>query len=523
MSANTRKGISLFIGAVTLGLLILVLLTASPLPAAAQESPRPADIDVLDPYPAPTSVTATDGTFFDRIRILWDSLVQADYYEIFRANSADGQKTLAGTSTTVLFEDTAVNAETLYYYWVRACNPEDCSELSAYDSGWRQLNIPDVPASVQASDGAFADRVQVSWAESSPATYYEIYRAEAVDGARTLVKTLTEPPFEDRDASIEFIYYYWVIACGVDGCSDFSTYDSGFRAMPAVPGGLQASDGAYLDRVSLNWDPSFGSNFYEVYRAESLEGEKSLVTRVTAPEADDLEAEFEVVYYYWVKGCVIDACSGFSAFDTGWRALPQAPMDLQASDGTYLDRIEVKWSPVTGVDYYELYRAGSPASPKELVSTQVAILYEDLEVEVEEQYTYWVKACVVDGCSSFSAPDSGYRALPSAPLNLAASDGLYTDKILITWNSAYGAEYYELYRADLPSGTRLLRTTLTENQFADTNLPVQQTFFYWVKACNADGCSPYSLLDSGFIAVETPVFQLYTPLVLRYSQGNPQP
>jgi len=432
MSGNTRKGLSLVIAIICLGLLILLLLSASTLPAAAQGSPQVGDVEVLDPYPPPTSVTATDGTFLDRIRILWDSIVQADYYEIFRANSADGQKTLAGTSSDVQFEDTAVNAEVLYYYWVRACNPEDCSELSAYDTGWRQLNIPDVPASVQASDGTYANRIQVSWDESPPASYYEVYRAEAAGGAKTLVRTITGPPFEDRDVDIESIYYYWVIACGVDGCSDFSAYDTGFRSMPAVPGGLQASD------------------------------------------------------------------------------------------GTFLDRIEVKWSPVTGVDFYELYRADSPTDPKELVSTQVATLYEDWEVTVEEQYTYWVRACVVDGCSDYSAPDSGYRALPAAPLNLSASDGLYTDKILITWNSAYGAEYYELYRADLPSGTRQLRATTTVNNFADMSLPVLQEFYYWVKACNAEGCSPYSQLDSGFIAIEAPVFQLYTPLVLRYSQGNPQ-
>lgn len=434
MSGLTRKGLRIsFLMLVPglLGFIVLGLLSTPPLPAAALADHQPGDPEVLDPYPAPVDVTATDGTFLDVIRVLWESLVQADYYEIFRASSSDGPRTLAGTSTDLIFDDSQVNAETPYYYWVRACNPEDCSELSTYDTGWRQKNIPSVPASVQASDGAFADRVQVSWQESPPATHYEVYRALDANGEKSLIRTVTSPPFNDRDVSIETIYYYWITACGVDGCSDFSSYD------------------------------------------------------------------------------------------TGWRALPEVPEGLQASDGTYLDRIEVKWLQVPGVDFYELYRADSPTSLKELLSTQVASLYEDWGAIVEEEYTYWVRACVVDGCSALSAPDSGYRTLPAAPLNLAASDGLYTDKILVTWNSAYGAEYYELYRADLPSGARQLRTTQVDKYFEDTNLPVQQTFYYWVKACNAEGCSPFSLLDSGFTAVEAPVFQLYTPLVLRYSPGTP--
>jgi hypothetical protein len=69
---------------------------------------------------------------------------------------------------------------------------------------------------------------------------------------------------------------------------------------------------------------------------------------------------------------------------------------------------------------------------------------------VETVYYNWVKACIEDGCSAFSDFDTGWHALPAPPKNLQTSDGLYINMILVTWNSSFQAEFYQLYRAESP-------------------------------------------------------------------------
>lgn len=44
------------------------------------------------------------------------------------------------------FDDTAAGPETLFYYWVTACNGAGCSGLSAHDTGYRRA-LPVVPPS----------------------------------------------------------------------------------------------------------------------------------------------------------------------------------------------------------------------------------------------------------------------------------------------------------------------------------------------------------------------------------------
>jgi len=88
---------------------------------------------------------------------------------------------------------------------------------------------PDAPTNVQASDGAYADRVHVTWASSPGATHYEVYRAISLAGAKSLLGSPSDPWYGDTSANPGTIYYYWVKACNQGGCSEYSAYDDGWR------------------------------------------------------------------------------------------------------------------------------------------------------------------------------------------------------------------------------------------------------------------------------------------------------
>ncbi|MEJ2737208.1 MAG: hypothetical protein P8189_27215, partial [Anaerolineae bacterium] len=197
---------------------------------------------------APTSVAASDGTYTDRVRVTYSGSSGAAYYEVYRATSAGGTKSLLGYPTGLSWDDTTAAGGTTYYYWVKACNNWLCSGYSAYDTGYRSVPPPVAPTNVEASDGTYTDRVRVTWSSSSGATYYQVWRAGSATGTKTLLSSPTGSPYDDTGATAGTTYYYWLRACHTTwGCSGYSAYDTGYRSVPPPPAptNVAASDGAY--------------------------------------------------------------------------------------------------------------------------------------------------------------------------------------------------------------------------------------------------------------------------------------
>jgi fibronectin type 3 domain-containing protein len=198
---------------------------------------------------------------------------------------------------------------------VKACLGTKCSGYSASDNGWRNLTAP---VGVTASDGSYADKVQVSWTAVPGATSYQVYRATSAAGAKTGPARATSPTINDTTATTLVTYYYFVKACRDAICIDFSSYDAGWRNL-AAPMNIQASDGTYPDKVRITWNAVAGATYYQVYRAILAGGTKMLMGSPTGTEAGDTLAAPGVTYYYWVRACKGTTCSDFSLYDSGYR------------------------------------------------------------------------------------------------------------------------------------------------------------------------------------------------------------
>lgn len=89
---------------------------------------------------APTAISATDGTFTNRVRISWDSVLGADSYRVFRctADVADCQNFQSiGTTPGLSFDDVGLAAGISRAYSVKAINAFGTSEFGQQDSGYR--------------------------------------------------------------------------------------------------------------------------------------------------------------------------------------------------------------------------------------------------------------------------------------------------------------------------------------------------------------------------------------------------
>ncbi|MBI2440111.1 MAG: SBBP repeat-containing protein [Lentisphaerae bacterium] len=194
---------------------------------------------------APENVSATDGTFADRINVAWNSAGFAVVYEIYQTNSyVPGALTVPyAVSSGTAYSDTGAKPGERYYYWLKASNQFGRSELSAFDTGWRPLAPP---AAIAASDGVSTAHLYVVWSAAENASSYELWRGTNSSSAAALMvnNSVATNAYDDAEATQGVLYYYWVKAKNSQFSSEFSSYDSGFRALGQVDLGI--SDFVFL-------------------------------------------------------------------------------------------------------------------------------------------------------------------------------------------------------------------------------------------------------------------------------------
>ncbi len=272
----------------------------------------------------PANVRASDGTYTDKVQVTWTASATATSYKVYRSSYpntffAASRGTVSGT----VYDDTTASPGVKYYYWVKASNSFGTSRFSAYDTGFRSSGIPVPPADVQASDGTYTDKVQVTWTASATATSYKVYRSSRpYIFSATPAGTASGTVYDDTTATPGLTYYYWVKASNSFGTSNFSAYDTGSRSSqaPMPPANVQASDATYTDKVQVTWTASPTATSYRVYRSIYPHTYYAASLGTTPGTVyDDTTATPGVTYYYWVKASSSFGTSNFSAYDAGSR------------------------------------------------------------------------------------------------------------------------------------------------------------------------------------------------------------
>ncbi|UCD28149.1 MAG: hypothetical protein JSV03_13795, partial [Planctomycetota bacterium] len=371
----------------------------------------------------PTSVTASDGTYGDKIEVTWNSIPEAGIYRVYR-NTVDDPNTAQAQGpaiTATSYDDIYATKGQTYYYWVKAAQGPymvDCpTDFSSSDAGWIDLSTP---GNMTASDGTFYAHVHIDWDSVTGATHYSLARSETPTGDPDGLGMLTTTSYDDETAVPGQTYYYWVQAMRqtAGGRSSTQASDTGWRALTA-PTAVYATNGTYSYCVNITWSSVEGATHYRVYRHtyDVVGGATPLDVWQSETFYDDTTAVPGETYYYWVKAAASDSGeheSDFSNSDAGWRGLPE-PENLTASDGTITSHVLVNWDSVSGASHYCVFRSptGNPSDGGQLGGWGTETSYEDTSVTPGLTYYYWVKAAnnsSGDNASNYSAPDTGWRA-----------------------------------------------------------------------------------------------------------------
>jgi len=258
---------------------------------------------------APANVTATPGTDALKVAVSWEAVNNATRYRVFRSFTADDPNPsfIAEVTAPLTDYDDAPGgwgeAEgTHYYYFIAALHTGPDTERSDYGgpaAGWRSIGTP---ANVNASQGTQGDRVVVAWTAVPQAAVYQVFR----DGA-PLGEPVAAPAVSCSDYTPAFgAHHSYAVKAGIAlGYGALSAGAEGWRGLLA-PTGVQASDGAFTDRIRVSWNLVSTASGYRIYRSLTDDDPNppylASVSGGTATSYDDFTAAPNTQYWYSVAG-----------------------------------------------------------------------------------------------------------------------------------------------------------------------------------------------------------------------------
>ena len=294
-------------------------------------------------------------------------------------------------------------------------------------------NTPDPVALLAASQGTVVGAVNLSWNPAAGATTYGVYRdVVPVSSTPTLLSTISGTSYTDSTASAGQQYFYFVR--GFSGAVQ-GPITSGVLGYSDTPPTGPAADFSTLQDQPVTFTPTWldsdpGDTFVVRVVTPAQHGNVALVAGqfVYTPVAGYLGLDsFQFSVTDRAGATVIGVSNGSVA-----PAVPDAPRDFVASQGTNFGFVRLLWSNTLGSRQYLVLRSLSSADPNPAtIATVASNTFDDRDTTPGAVYFYRIKAVGANGTSPFSKEVSGYA--DTAPTQAtAAATTLFNTPVTFT-------------------------------------------------------------------------------------------
>lgn len=283
---------------------------------------------------------------------------------------------------------------------------------------------------------------------------------------------------------------------------------------PIAPGAVTVPPTTSSATLTVSWTQSTSSDpatYFELQRAISVTGPWTSINANIPASATSYSDTVpgNGTYYYEVAACNAVGCSGYtvsSGVVVTLPAIPNPPASVTVPASSSSVTIPVSWTPSStgsAATYYYLQRLDPNASSWTMLNWHITTTnFTDTSVSASGTYYYRAAACNDQGCSNFTTSSAVAVTLPSPPPNpptsVTASSPINTNNVIVSWTpSANGSAptYYNVQKSTSTSGPW---TPADGNvgsgttSYTESGL-VPDTYYYEVAACNAQGCSAFTV------------------------------
>jgi len=474
----------------------------------------------------PTNVAAVYDSVNAEVTVSWDNT--GYYYYIYRdtipemthATKIGGlnpaNPDYVGDTLHIVDEETELGHT--YYYRVLAKEPTDYTKTSFTEglySDYAMVQTPSLgdfaittPENFKATYDSLFGQISLSWDAAEGATNYRVYRSESLEGSFSPITHTgtSETYMNDTDFSIgDNTFYYTLLACNsVDTTEYPDTLEVSFEYLPPAPTGLSVEYDGEWTQNGLSWNSVDVARYYNVYRADSIDGQYTLIIEETYKTGGlaDRDIEENKEYYYKVSsvsGVEEGPLSEPVEVATTMSSLLDPPTGITVEDTD--EGVLVSWDPVAEASGYQLYRSNFDADnagyfdPDATYKTSTSRL--DTDVEDGDEFFYSVATINSDSKEGEKSERHGIIVGGTTNPNLRPPQISLTYNnvggsiyVRIEWSEASEASEYEVYKAYSRDGsyTKVGTTSNTSYRYnVNTSSDWNETLYFKVISVDSAG------------------------------------
>jgi YD repeat-containing protein len=436
---------------------------------------------------APTLTVPPTGVAKTAYLAAWTATPTTTSYEL-QEEPDGGAWTIIYTGTALSKPITQAGAGT-FHYRVHACNAGGCGPWST--TGTIVVapapTAPVAPASVSATVAGDLASIAVTWSSSPTATSYNLQQ-QFNSGA---FADVSPAPGASTTATIanpaDGTYVYQARACNAAGCSVWVASAAVHVAhIPPAPGSISVP-GTSTGVLGISWPAVAYATSYSL--EQSTDNVNYGAVYNGAATSATIGVGASGVYYYRVKGCNANGCGPYSP--VGASSVTIAPSQAPAISGPGSSNngcYTINWGGVPGATSYVMQENTNGAGWVTIGNDGSGAL--GICGKGNGTYYYQVQGCNAAGCGPFSAVVAVTVALaPPAPAGvqtIKTTAGSNTYRFLGVWGAVSGATRYEVL-----TGTTTVYSGTTNSYTLQSGTLTYLQFTYYVRACNASGCSAW--------------------------------
>jgi hypothetical protein len=470
---------------------------------------------------APTGLTATASSS-SVIGLSWSAVTPPanciiSSYSVYGSTTSGftpgSGNLLSSTVTGTTYSSTGLAASTTYYYVVKATDADGTSAAStqahATTPAASCTTVPAAPTGLAAS-ATSSSAISLNWtADTPPAnctiSSYSVYGSTTsgfTPGSGNLIASgITGTTYSNTGLAASTTYYYVVEALDADGISAASTQQSATTQPPASNAGYVSinAGGAAVSNAS-GGDNSFVAD--EDYSAGGTT--YSVTNAITIPASIAATAAPAAVYQDARQGVVTYTIPNLTA-GTGYIVrLHFAELYFSAAGNREFDVVINGTTVLTNFDIYATAGAQYTAVVEQF--TETANSSGDMVIALTDGAA---NQPMINGLEILDATPC--TTLPPAPTGLTAT-AAYPSVINLSWTATTppancSINSYDIYGGTTASPTTLIASGVKGTTYSNTGLSATTTYYYVVKAVDAEGTSAASQQAS----TTTPAYTAIAP------------
>ena len=547
---------------------------------------------------APTNLNASASSS-STIGLTWNAVTPPanctiSSYTVYGGTTTNPTTVIASGVTATTYSNTGLAASTTYYYVVKAVDADGTSAASAQaqatTSAASCTTVPSAPTGLTATASS-SSAIGLTWnAVTPPAnctiSSYSVYGGTTTNPTTLIAGGVTGTTYSNTGLTASTTYYYIVKAVDTDGTSAASGQalattqppSTGTSIVSIDAGGAAVSNSSGGDNSFVADEDFTGGGTYSVsntitipssiaataapaavYQSARQGATTYTIPGLTAGTSYTVRLHFAELYFSAAASrefnVAINGTTVLTNFDiygtagarytavveqftatansssdivialtngakdqpmingveilgssTSCSAVPSAPTGFTATASSS-SSIGLSWSAVTPptnctISSYTVYGGTTPNPTAVIASGVTGTTYSNTALAPSTTYYYLVKAVDADGTSAASAqaqattPAVSCTTVPSAPTGLTAN-ATSSSAIGLTWNAVTppancSISSYTVYGGTTANPTTAIASGVTGTSYSNTGLTASTTYYYVVKAVDADGTSAAS-------------------------------